>query len=117
MIPSQTFELGFYVRTADVTSIVASVLNGTYSLTQMPALLVANDNQTTQTNHAGWTLAIVYKNDNEIIRDLTLWVGGAVVGPNTPVSDTTLTGFSTPATQPIAGKVFMSAQEGDAVFC
>lgn len=115
VIPSQNFDLGFYVRTADVTSIVASTLNGTYSLTQVPALLIANDNQTTQTNHAGWTLAIVYKNDNEIIRNLTLWVGGAVVGPNTPVSDTTLAGFSTPSALPIAGKVFMSAQEGDAV--
>ena len=115
LIPDQAFPLGFYVRTADVTNIVSTVLNGQYSLTQVPALLIANDNQTSQTNHAGWTLCVVYKNDNEIIRDLTLWVGGAVVGPNTPVSDTTLTGFSTPASLPINGKVFISAQEGDAV--
>ncbi len=116
LIPSQGgFNLGFYVRTADVTNIVSSSLNGTYSVLGVPALLIANDNQTTQTNHAGWTLAIVYKNDNEIIRNLTLWVGGAVVGPGTPVSDTTLTDFSTPAALPISGKVFISAQEGDAV--
>ena len=116
LIPSGGgYDLGFYVRSANVTNIVSSALNGTYSVGSVPALLIANDNQTTQTNHAGWTLAIVYKNDNEIIRDLTLWVGGAVVGPNTPVSDTTLTGFSTPAALPISGKVFMSAQEGDAV--
>lgn len=37
------------------------------------------------------------------------------MGPNTPVSDTTLTGFLTPSTLPITGKVFISAQEGDAV--
>lgn len=116
LIPSQSgFNLGFYVRTADVTNIVTGSLNGTYSVLGVPALLIANDNQTTQTNHAGWTLCVVYKNDNEIIRNLTLWVGGAVVGPNTPVSDTTLSGFSTPAVQPIFGKVFISAQEGDAV--
>lgn len=116
LIPSGGgYDLGFYVRTANVTTIVSSSLNGTYSLGGVPALLIANDNQTTQTNHAGWTLCVVYKNDNEIIRDLTLWVGGAVVGPNTPVSDTTLTGFSTPSALPIQGKVFMSAQEGDAV--
>ncbi len=115
LIPSQNFDLGFYVRTADVTNIVSNSLNGTYSVSGVPALLIANDNQTSQTNHAGWTLCIVYKNDNEIIRNLTLWVGGAVVGPNTPVSDTTLAGFSTPAVQPIFGKAFISAQEGDAV--
>ena len=116
LIPSGSgYDLGFYVRTADVTSIVSNTLNGTYSCSAVPALLIATDSQTTQTNHAGWTLCVVYKNDNEIIRDLTLWVGGAVVGPNTPVSDTTLTGFTTPAALPISGKVFISAQEGDAV--
>ena len=109
------YDLGFYVRTANVTNIVSNALNGTYSVGGVPALLVANDNQTTQTNHAGWTLSIIYHNDNEIIRNLTLWVGGAVVGPNTPVSDTTLQGFTTPAVLPIGGKVFISAQEGDAV--
>lgn len=116
LIPSQGgFNLGFYVRTADVTSIVSNSLNGTYSVLGVPALLIANDNQTTQTNHAGWTLAVVYKNDSEIIRNLTLWVGGAVVGPTTPVSDTTLSGFTTPFALPISGKVYISAQEGDAV--
>ena len=115
VIPSGSgYDLGFYVRTANVTNIVANSLNGTYSTGGVPALIIANDNQTNQTNHAGWTLAIVYHNDNEIIRNLTLWVGGAVVGPNTPVSDTTLTGFITPAVS-VGGKVFMSAQEGDAV--
>lgn len=57
LIPDQAFPLGFYVGTADVTNIVSTVLNGQYSLTQVPALLIANDNQTSQTNHAGWTLS------------------------------------------------------------
>lgn len=109
------YDIGFYVRSANVTNIVSSNLNGTYSLASVPALLIANDNQTSQTNHAGWTLCVIYKNNSDIIRNLTLWIGGAVVGPNTPVSDTTLTGISTPSSLPIAGKVFMSAQEGDAV--
>ena len=115
LIPNNTYQLGFYVRSADVTNIVSQYLNANYTTKGVPALIIANESQTSDTNHAGWTLCVVYKNDNEILRNLTLWVGGAVVGPNTPVSDTTLTGFLTPSTLPISGKVFISAQEGDAV--
>lgn len=78
-------------------------------------MIVPIDNQTSQTNHAGWTLAVVYRNSLETLRNLTLWTGGAVVGPSTPVTDVVLSGFQTPSTQPVSGKVFLSAQEGDAV--
>lgn len=115
LIPTGNFTVGFYVRTANVTQLVQQSLSGTYSVKSIPALIIAQDSQTSDTNHAGWTLCVVYKNDNSTLRNLTLWTGGAVVGPNTTVSDTTLTGFLTPITQPIQGKIFMSAQEGDAV--
>lgn len=94
---------------------MSQYLNSNYTAKGIPALIIATDSQTSDTNHAGWTLCVVYQNDSEILRNLTLWVGGAVVGPNTPVSDTTLTVFLTPSTLPIAGKAFISAQEGDAV--
>ena len=115
LIPTANYELGFYVRTANVTSIVSAIINGTYSVSQVPALIIANDNQTSETNHAGWTLSVVFKNESEVLRNLTLWVGGAVVGPNNPVTDITLTGFLTPPALPITGKAFLSAGEGDAI--
>ena len=115
LIPSGTFSLGFYVRSADITSIVSSNLNGTYSAQAIPSILIAISSQTNDTNHAGWTLCVVYKNDSLNLRNLTLWVGGAVVGPNNTVTDVTLSGFLTPTVLPITGKAFLSAQEGDAV--
>lgn len=116
VIPSTGgFNLGFYVRTANVTSIVSPIINATYSVSAVPALAVPIDNQTSETNHAGWTLAIVYKNNSNVLRNLTLWVGGAPVGPSTPVTDIALTGFLTPQVAPINGKAFISAQEGDAI--
>lgn len=113
-IPNGQSSLGFYVRTANVTNLVTSI-SGNYTTGGVPALIEALDSRTNDTNHAGWTLAVVYGNANETIRNLNLWVGGVVVGPNQQVTDVTLSGFLTPSAQPINAKVFMSAQEGDAV--
>lgn len=107
--------LGFYVRSANVTSLVSAGLNGVYSLEQVPALIEAIDNTTEETNHAGWTLAVVYENQSSPLRNLTLWCGGSVVSPNSGSTDITLSGFLTPETLPITGKLFVSSQEGDAV--
>lgn len=114
-IPSAGFDVGFYVRTANVTNIVSSIINGIYTVSSVPALAVPIDGQTSETNHAGWTLVVAYRNANENLRNLTVWTGGAVVGPNTPLTDVSLTGFNTPTVLPISGKAFISAQEGDAV--
>lgn len=107
--------IGFYVKSAIVTAMVASAMNGTYSVQGVPALIEAIDDSTADTNHAGWTLAVAYENANEKLRNLTIWVGGAVVSPNTGSTTITVSDFLTPATLPISGKIFVSAQEGDAV--
>ena len=114
-IPADNITVGFYVRTANVTSLVQSALNGTYSVQGVPALIEAIDSRTADTNHAGWTLAVVYENPNQTLRNLTLWSGGTVVSPNTGSSTITVLNFLTPDTLPITGKIFVSAQEGDAV--
>ncbi len=44
-----------------------------------------------------------------------MWVGGEAVSPVIGVSDITLTGFKTPNEPTPSGKLFVSAQEGDAV--
>lgn len=82
---------------------------------QGAALIEALDARTLETNHAGWTLAIVYENPSLPLRDLTLWCGGVVVSPSAGSADITLTDFITPDLLPITGRLFVSAQEGDAV--
>ena len=107
--------VGFYVRSADVTTLVKNAMSGTYSTGRVPALIEALDARTLETNHAGWTLAIVYENPSLPLRDLTLWCGGVVVSPSAGSADITLTDFITPDLLPITGRLFVSAQEGDAV--
>lgn len=107
--------VGFYVRSANVTTQVRAAGGGTYTVGGVPSLIEALDQRTSETNHAGWTLAVVYEDPTQPLRDLTLWCGGAVVSPSTGDTDVSLTGFITPAVQPITGKIFVSAQEGDAV--
>lgn len=113
-IPVENFTLGFYVRSADVTAFVQSP-GGVYAACGVPSLLEANDARTASTNHAGWTLAVVYENNSLVLRNLTLWVGGAVVSPSSGSTTVTITDFLTPDALPISGRLFVSAQEGDAV--
>lgn len=122
VITKQTFNItvndttiGFYVRSANVTALIQSGGNGTYSLEGVPALIEALTNRTNDTNHAGWTLAVVFANPSLEFKSLNLWVGGEVVSPTTGVTSITLTGFKTPNEAVPNGKLFVSAQEGDAV--
>lgn len=108
-------KVGFYVRSANVTNLIASAMSGIYSVESVPALIEAIDEKTNQTNHAGWTLAVIFANDTLPFRSLNLWVGGEVVSPNVGVANFTLSGFKTPAVLNPSGKIFVSAQEGDAV--
>lgn len=71
-------------------------MNGTYSTGKVPALIEAIDARTSETNHAGWTLAVVYENASLPLRDLTVWSGGVVVSPSVGSTDITLTDFITP---------------------
>ena len=114
-IPADNITVGFYVRSANVTSLVQAALSGTYSVQGVPALIEAIDDRTADTNHAGWTLAVAYENANETLRNVTIWSGGTVVSPNTGNTTITVSNFLTPDTLPITGKIFVSAQEGDAV--
>lgn len=114
LITNSGVTVGFYVRTADVTAIVRQAGAGTYSAGRVPALIEALDARTSETNHAGWTLAVVYESGALPLRDLTLWSGGAVVSPSSGSTDITLTGFVTPDAAPMTGRLYVSSQEGDA---
>ncbi len=102
--------VGYYVRSRDVTSIVSAQLEGTYSAGAVPALLDPASNS----NHAGWTLAVIYQDPTQPPRFMTLFVGlEAIISTGTPV-DFTITGFNTPVAGPISGRLLVSAGEGDA---
>ncbi|MDE6869952.1 MAG: DUF11 domain-containing protein, partial [Clostridia bacterium] len=114
-IPVDGITIGFYVRSANVTSQVQAALSGTYSVQGVLALVEALDDRTADTNHAGWTLAVAYENANQPLRNLTIYSGGDVVSPNTGSTTITISNFLTPDVLPVTGKIFVSAQEGDAV--
>lgn len=113
-IPASGITLGFYVRTADVTALVRAAGGGAYAVQGVPALIEASDNRTADTNHAGWTLAVVYENQSLPLRSLTVWSGGTAVSPEEGSATVTVADFLTPDTLPVTGKIFVSAQEGDA---
>ena len=107
--------VGFYVRSAVVTQAVKTAMSGTYSVQQVPALIANPSAQSSDTNHVGWTLAVVYESPSAPLRSLTFWGGATPVSLAQGSTDITVSGFLTPETPPISAKLFVSAQEGDAV--
>jgi large repetitive protein len=96
----------YYVRSADVTSLVRAAGAGTYTISGVPA---TQGNTENNANAAGWTLAVVYQNGAMPSRNLSLFVGAELGGD--PAA--TVTGFCTPPTGPRSGRLLVSAMEGD----
>ncbi|WAA09111.1 DUF11 domain-containing protein [Fervidibacillus albus] len=109
-------ERGFYMRSNDVTSIVQAAGPGTYTVSGVPGLVDPLVASTVNTNHAGWTLAVVYENSSMPTRSMNLYVGsnGIVINPSNPTIDIDVTGFMTPASGDVDARLLISAQEGDA---
>jgi uncharacterized repeat protein (TIGR01451 family) len=103
---------GWYMRSADVTNIVKNFGAGTYSAGHIPGTVAP---QNPFSNHAGWTLAVVYFNPTLPVRNMNVFVGAEFIFPGTTV-DTTVSGFTTPSQGPITARILSSAQEGDAIF-
>jgi large repetitive protein len=95
-----------YVRSANVTALVQAAGAGTYTVGGVPATQGNNENNG---NTAGWTLAVVYSNPALPARSLSLFVG-AEAGGAAPAQ---VTGFCTPPTGPLSGRLLVSAMEGD----
>ena len=96
----------FYVRTADVTTLVTAAGAGTYAVGRVPATQGTNDNQN---GAAGWTLAVFYEDQTQPVRNLLLYLGLEKSG-----GVDTLSGFCTPATGTVPARVAVTAMEGDA---
>ena len=105
--------LGFYVRSANVTALVKAAKSGFYSLEGVLSLIEALDSRTLDTNHAGRTLAVVYENPAMPLRNMTVWAGGALVSPAAGSTTVAVSNFLTPEVTPVAGTLFVSAQEGE----
>ncbi|MCR8845617.1 hypothetical protein NQ117_18190 [Paenibacillus sp. SC116] len=101
----------WYTNTADVTSLVQAGGAGTYATGSVPAFIAAADNQTT---HSGWTLAVSYRNPAFPFRNKSIFVGQDLVGlPPIFNIDITVSGFSSPTTGPVTGRILLSSHDGD----
>ncbi|MCA1060587.1 DUF11 domain-containing protein [Rossellomorea aquimaris] len=108
---------GFYMRSNNVTSIVQSAGAGTYTVSGVPGLLDPLLASTNDTNHAGWTLAVIYENSIFPNRSMNLFVGaqGIVNSQMNPIINIPVTGFMTPPSGDVNARLLISAQEGDAI--
>ncbi|MDP5273273.1 hypothetical protein [Chengkuizengella axinellae] len=109
--------LGFYMRSADVTTLVQNAGAGQYSVGQVPGILQPLLANTNDTNHAGWTLAVVYENLALPFRNMTLFVGaqGIVNAATNDEVDVFVSGFNTPVAGDVEARILISAGEGDAI--
>ncbi|MBP7074018.1 MAG: tandem-95 repeat protein [Rhabdochlamydiaceae bacterium] len=115
---------GFYVRSQDVTALVAADVaafvaadptasySKAYITGNVPGTTNPNENNL---NCAGWTLAVAYSNPNMLTSNLSLYVACEGVDQGTPPAPVQVSGFTTPSSGVILAKLFSSALEGDAV--
>ncbi|WP_198680025.1 T9SS type B sorting domain-containing protein [Aureibaculum luteum] len=102
----EDLDLVFY---KDVTSIVTSITNpnGDYYVADLSTNVGTN-------NAAGWSLVIVYEDPSEPRKYISTFDGMSAVrnSPNNVV-DFSYSGFTTPPSGPVEGKVGVAALEGD----
>jgi uncharacterized repeat protein (TIGR01451 family)/MYXO-CTERM domain-containing protein len=104
------FPANYYVRSADVTDFVALHADGVYTVSGVPA---TQDSLIDSLNAAGWTLLVAYRDSDEPIRNLTIFVGGSFVDEDS-TEDYAVAGFCTPPSGPFAGRALVTTMEGDA---
>lgn len=114
-IPNIFFSLTAYTRTADVTNIITTSGAGTYTVANVPCALGGNNTSSPgdfESNFAGWTLAVVYRNPILNFRNVTLWVLFQRVGPQEDV-DIPVSGFNAPSFGPLSARLAISVASGD----
>ena len=96
----------YYVRSANVTALVQAANAGSYTVGGIPATQGDAENNA---NTGGWTLAVVYGNPTLAARSLSVFVGAEVAGS----AGASVSGFCVAPTGPVAGRLLVSAHEGD----
>ena len=94
----------YYTRSANVTGYVQLARSGTYTARGVPAGSTGGS-----TDAAGWTLAVAYSDPGQPARNLTIFVGAEQAG----AAAAAVSGFCTPLTGPVNGRLLVSAIEGD----
>ncbi|MFF2479585.1 hypothetical protein [Paenibacillus sp. NPDC058071] len=101
-----------YFRSANVTSQVQAAGAGEYIV----GGVVGNiDFGNSTANNCGWTLCVVYEDTKMAFRNLSLRIGIVEIAfGSDPSVSTELTGFATPVSGPLHGRMAICAQDGDA---
>ncbi|WNS45222.1 hypothetical protein [Paenibacillus sp. MMS20-IR301] len=99
-----------YVNSANVTALVQQGGAGTYTTGNVVGTVSASENNA---NFAGWTLAVVYSSPYLPSRNMSVFVGAEVVNQAIGSSSATISGFATPVTGAVSGRLMVSAGEGD----
>ncbi|QCT01033.1 conserved repeat domain protein [Paenibacillus algicola] len=99
-----------YVRSADVTALVQAAGAGTYTVGDIVATTSAINNTT---NSGGWTLMVAYQNPTLPIRNMSIFVASEFVSTGSGSTPFNISGFFTPTTGPVNGRLQVSSLEGD----
>ena len=94
----------YYTRSANVTGLVQIGRSGTYTVGGVAAQVAGGS-----TDAAGWTLAVAYADPSQVARNLTIFVGAEQAG----AAAAAVSGFCTPTSGPVNGRLAVSAIEGD----
>lgn len=102
----------YYSRSANVTNLISAGGAGTYTTGAVPAARTSADS--TISRSVGWTLEVVYQNVSLPLRNLSVYAGQEIIEASSPPVDAVISGFATPSTGTVTGRVLVTAQEGDA---
>jgi gliding motility-associated-like protein len=91
----------------DITALVKSNPSARFTL----ANLVGTNSGTNR--YGGWTIVVVYKNDNLDMRNITIFDGLTNVSSGNPITDFSVSGFLTPPTGPVTFELGAVTYDGD----
>jgi uncharacterized repeat protein (TIGR01451 family) len=104
----------FYVRSANVTTIIKALGSGTHRIDvgSIPATIGASENNL---NTGGWTLAVAYKDLSGTLPEhkMNVYVGAEFIVSGGTAAPAAVTGFCTAPTGAQSGRLMASAMEGD----
>jgi uncharacterized repeat protein (TIGR01451 family) len=98
----------FYVRSANVTSLVRSEGAGNYTVSGVPATV----QRFKSNNAAGWTLSVIYQDASLPLRNMNVYVGTASIERAGAINQS-ITGFATPELGDVKARLLVTAMEGD----
>jgi len=103
------YQLG-YAGFADVTKLLNKTNpNGKYTVADIKSQIGV---ESSHGNYAAWSLVVIYKNDYEKFRNITLFDGFVTVDSHY-TGDLVIDGFLTPRTPPVKSKLAFFTMDGD----